>query len=782
MTEDKKEMEEKRVKPTVIRRRAAPTPPVVPSAEKPSAPVATKAGETAVSKPTTTTITTPRAPTIVRPGAPIRITAVQPRSATAAPTITRPEQSATPVVTGKETKEEEKIRKGAKRKKSKAELELEDIQRAGGLKQFATQELTGVEGEVEPEVEPGAEPEPEPEAIPVERVYEPTRQMGQRKKSMRREFQKTQVTETSSHKKKVSIEKAISVSDLSKEMGVKVSEIIKKLMGMGMMVTANQSIDVDAATLIAADFGYEVIHTAFKEEEVLKSAQVKVGDQKNTKLRSPVVTVMGHVDHGKTSLLDKIRKTNVTAGEAGGITQHIGAYQVHTKGGNITFIDTPGHAAFTRMRARGAQITDIVVLVVAADDGIMPQTIEAIDHAKAAGVPIIVAMNKMDKPQADVEKVKRGLADKALVSEDWGGDVICCPVSAKSGDGLDHLLEMILLVGQMKELKATFEGTARGVVIESRLDKGRGVVASVLIQSGLLKHGDSIVAGLSYGRVRAMTNDAGEAVKEAGPSQPIEILGLQDVPEAGEELFVVASEKDARQVFDTRLAEQRKKDLGGTAKLTLESLQALIATGESKELGLVVKADVDGSREALVESLQALGTEEVKIKIIHSGTGAITENDCLLARASNAIIIGFNVSAEGKARKFAKEEGIEILSHAIIYEVLDEIKKAMQGLLKPKTKETVMGRGLVKLVFRVTKVGAIAGLGVTDGVIQRSNQIRLIRDGKIIYTGKISSLKHFKDDVREISSGNECGLGIENFNDLKEGDEIEAFKIETVPA
>ncbi|MBI4125516.1 MAG: translation initiation factor IF-2, partial [Deltaproteobacteria bacterium] len=568
-------------------------------------------------------------------------------------------------------------------------------------------------------------------------------------------------------------------SELSQEMGVKSSELIKKLMNLGLMATANQSIDTDTATLIATDYGYEVQHTAFKEEEVLKTPP-KEESKEGWRPRAPVVTVMGHVDHGKTSILDKIRKTKVAEGEAGGITQHIGAYEVHLEKGNITFIDTPGHQAFTRMRARGARVTDIVVLVVAADDGIMPQTVEAIDHAKAAGVPIVVAINKIDKPQADSEKVKRGLSEHGLVSEDWGGDVICVQTSAKSGQGLDQLLEMILLTAQMQELKAPFEGPGHGVLIETRMEKGRGAEATLLVQRGIVSVGDYVVAGLHYGKVRAMTAAGGGAVAKAHPSQAVGLLGLQGVPEAGDELFVVADEKDAKQIAQERQAKQRKAGLATTAKLSLEALQEQISKGEVHELPLVIKADVAGSKEALAEALNKLSTEKVSVKIIHSGTGGITESDVTLAQASKAVIVGFNVVPEGKARALAEQEGIDIRFHSIIYEVLDDIQKAMTGLLKPAIREKFLGRAEIKQVFKVSKVGNIAGCQVSDGTIRRNAPVRLVRDGAIVYEGKISSLKRFKDDAREATTGMECGIGIEKFNDIKEGDVIECFVKEEV--
>ena len=737
MDSDKKPIVEQRIKPTVIRRRAKEEPP-----PPPPAPVKTEV---------------PVQPLPEKPAAPVFV------ETEVAPPILH--------LTAKE--KEEKAKKAAKKKKSKAELELEDIQRAGGLKQFAQQTL-GSEEETEPEIE-----SPEKTFEPsIERIFEPTHVgSGRRKKPIRREFKQTQITETNVAKKVIRIQNAITISELSQSMGIKSSELIKKLMGLGMMATTNQNLDVDTVTLLATDYGFEVQHTAFKEEEVLK-ATAKETEDVDLQWRAPVVTVMGHVDHGKTSLLDAIRKTKVTEKEAGGITQHIGAYEVTIPKGQITFIDTPGHQAFTQMRARGAQVTDIVVLVVAADDGLMPQTIEAINHAKAANVSIIVAINKIDKPQADPEKVKRQLTEHGLVAEDWGGDIVCVPTSAKTGQGLDHLLEMILLTAEVKELKANVSGRAKGVVIEARLDKGRGPVATALIQSGILRVGDFVVAGLTYGRARAMLQADGTSVEKAGPSKPVGLIGLNAVPEAGEELFVVEDERDAKRIVEMRQAKKRSSELSKSTKFSLESLQEQISKGETHELPLVIKGDVAGSVEALTEALTGMSNNQVTVKTLHSGIGGITENDVMLARASRAVIIGFNVAPEGKARALAEQEGIEIRLHNIIYEVMDDIKNAMEGLLAPKITEKFLGRANVKQVFKISKVGTIAGCMVSDGIIRRNCQLRLIRDGQIIYQGKPASLKRFKDDAREVTAGMDCGIGIENFNDIKEGDVLEAFIME----
>lgn len=738
---EKKRMDEKRVKPTVIRRRAsAPPPPVV------ATPQVVK------------TIEQKRDPASEE----AKPALVQGESVTS-----QQKEATSPVaeqeipLTGIVKEKEEKIKKGGvKKKKSKAELDLEEIQRAGGLMKYAEEERVDWE----------------PPSV-VERVFEPTLTMGRRKKAHRREFKRTEITETKASKKIIRMEQGITVSEISQAMGVKSADLIKKLMGWGVMATANQALDVDTATLLASEYGHEVQHTAFKEEEVLQ--QVQTPTTQEIRSRAPIVTIMGHVDHGKTSLLDAIRKTKVTEQEAGGITQHIGAYEVLLPQGPITFIDTPGHEAFTRMRARGAKVTDIVILVVAADDGIMPQTVEAIDHAKAAGVPIIVAINKIDKPQSDLERVKRGLTEHGLVPEDWGGDCICVGTSAKTGQGLHQLLEMILLVAQMRELKANFSGLARGIILESRLDKGRGVVATVLVQEGFLKVGGYAVAGLSHGKIRAMMRADGSLVKQAHPSMPVEILGLQEVPLAGDAFFVVESERDAKHISQTRQTKKRAQELAGSSKLTLETLQEKIVKGEIEELPIVLKADVGGVEEALVEALNRLSTEKVKVKILHHGTGGITENDVILAQASQAVIVGFNVVPESKARKLAETSGIVILSHSIIYEVLDAIKKAMQGLLAPTLTEKFMGRAEVRQVFKISKTGTIAGLMVTEGLIRRGLKVRLIREGAIVYQGNIASLKRFKEDVREVSQGMECGLGIENFGDIKEKDIIETIQIES---
>jgi len=575
-------------------------------------------------------------------------------------------------------------------------------------------------------------------------------------------------------KRKIRIEESIRLSDLAHQMGVKAQELIKVLFGMGVLATINQSLDFDTAALVASEFHYEVEKVGFSEEVFLVPQETDAPESLHP--RPPVVTIMGHVDHGKTSLLDAIRQTNVASGEAGGITQHIGAYHVRTPRGEVVFLDTPGHEAFTTMRARGAQVTDIVVLVVAADDGVMEQTREAINHARAANVPIVVAVNKMDKPGADPDRVKRELADLGLLAEDWGGDTIFAYVSAKKRTGLDELLELILLQAEVLELKANPEKPGRGHVIEARLDKGRGPVATVLVQEGQIRQGDAFVCGLFSGKVRAMFNDQGRSIKVAGPSMPAEIQGLEGVPEAGDEFVVVADEKVARRIAEERRMKQRERELAKESKVTLEGFLAAKAGGEAQSLNIVLKADVQGSQEAIAEALRKLSTDEVKIGIVHAGTGAISESDILLASASNAIVIGFNVRPTARIKEIAEQEKVDIRFYDIIYKLVDDIKAAMSGMLSPDVKEVYLGQADVLQTFLVPKVGTVAGCMVNDGKIKRSANARLLRDGVVVYTGRIASLKRFKEDAREVAKGYECGIGLENFNDIKVGDVIEAFE------
>ena len=594
-----------------------------------------------------------------------------------------------------------------------------------------------------------------------------------------KEQKKTEITTPRASKRVVRISGAITVGELAKAMGVKAGEIIKKLMDSGMMATINQALDIDTATLIASDFEYNVENVAFDAESMLEVEHETQADEP-VQPRPPVVTIMGHVDHGKTSLLDAIRQTNVTAQEAGGITQHIGAYSVDVHGRIVTFLDTPGHEAFTSMRARGAKVTDIVVLVVAADDGVMPQTVEAINHARAASVPIIVAINKIDKPDANIEKIKQGLTDYGLVAEDWGGDTICVPVSAKTKDGIPQLLEMLLLQADVLELKANPDKLARGTIVEAKLDRGRGPVATVLVQEGTLKVGAPFVCGGNYGRVRAMVDDKGHKVDTAGPSMPVEILGLQGVPEAGSPFVAVTDEATARQVAEHRRGKQREATLVKTAKVSLEDLYQQIQAGDVKELRVVIKGDVQGSVEAVTDALTRLSTDEVRLNVIHASVGGITESDALLASASNAVVIGLNVRPESKAAEIAEREGVDVRLYTVIYDALNEIRDAMEGLLEPTVREKTVGRAEVRQVFNVPSSGTVAGSFVVDGKITRNASVRLVRDHVVVYTGKIISLRRFKEDAREVQSGYECGIGLENYQDMKVGDVIEAFEVERV--
>lgn len=589
---------------------------------------------------------------------------------------------------------------------------------------------------------------------------------------------KNNSTENTSNK--IIFSGSLKVSELAKKLGKEPSELIKKLFMLGIMATINQDLDKDTIELLASDYGVEVEEEVIVDENDFESFIDEADDEANLQERPPVVTIMGHVDHGKTTLLDYIRKSKVTAGEAGGITQHIGAYQVEIEGKKITFLDTPGHAAFTTMRARGAQVTDITIIVVAADDGVMPQTVEAINHAKAAEVPIIIAVNKMDKESANPDRVMQELTEHGIVSEAWGGDTIFVPISALNGNGVDQLLEMILLVSEVEEYKANPTRKALGTVIEAELDKGKGAVATLLIQNGTLKVGDPIVVGTSFGRVRAMVNDLGRRIKEAGPSMPVEITGLNEVPQAGDRFMVFADEKRARQVGEARASQAVLQQRSESSKLSLEDLFAQIQEGNVKEINLIVKADVQGSVEAMAASLQKIEVEGVKVKIIHTGAGAITESDVILASASNAIIIGFNVRPDVNAKRTADLENVDIRLHRIIYKAIEEIEAAMKGMLDPEFEEKVIGQAEVRQVFKVSKVGTIAGCYVTDGKITRDSGVRLIRDGIVVFEGQLDTLKRFKDDVKEVATNYECGITIEKYNDIKEGDVIEAYVMEEI--
>lgn len=578
--------------------------------------------------------------------------------------------------------------------------------------------------------------------------------------------------------KKVIVRGTMTVGELAKLLHKDASEVIKKLFLMGVMTTINQELDLDTIQLIADDYKVEVELKLPVQEDPFEE-QEEVEDEANLVIRPPVVTIMGHVDHGKTTLLDSIRKTNVSGGEAGGITQHIGAYQVEINNKKITFLDTPGHEAFTMMRARGAKVTDITIIVVAADDGVMPQTVEAISHAKAAGVPIIVAVNKIDKPDANPDRVKQELTEYELVPEEWGGDTIFVNLSAKQRIGIEELLEMILLVAEVNEFKANPNKQARGTVIEAELDKGRGPVARILVQQGTLRIGDALVAGTSFGRVRTMVNDRGRRLKEAGPSTPIEITGMAEVPQAGDPFIAFEDERKARSIADKRSTTLRESQLGANTRVTLDDLFQHIKDGEMKELNVIIKADVQGSAEALRGSLQKIEVEGVRVKILHSGVGAITESDVILATASNAIVIGFNVRPDAQAKLTAEQEHVDVRLHRIIYKIVEEIEQAMKGMLDPEYKEAIIGHAEVRNIFKINKQ-AIAGCMVIDGKIARNAEVRVIRDNIVIFEGKLDSLKRFKDDAKEVAQGYECGIMLEKFNDMKEGDVIEAFVMETV--
>src|SRR5216117_2435321 len=594
-----------------------------------------------------------------------------------------------------------------------------------------------------------------------------------------KEQKKTEITVPRASKRVIRISEVITVADLARAMGVKAGDVLKKLLDMGMMATINQALDHDTAALVAAEFEHQVDNVAFDVEQMLEAAEAAGGEEKAV-VRAPVVTMMGHVDHGKTSLLDAIRSTNVAEGEAGGITQHIGAYTVEVNGRQVTFLDTPGHEAFTAMRARGAKVTDIVVLVVAADDGVMPQTIEAIHHARAAEVPVVVAINKIDKHEANQEKVKQELVAQAVVPEEYGGDSPFVPVSAKTGAGIDTLLEQVLLQAEVLELKAPVDTLAKGLVIEARLDKGRGPVATVLVQSGTLQIGDAFVCGTQYGRVRAMMSDKGQRIEAAGPSTPVEILGLGGVPEAGDTFVAVQDDQKARQVAEHRRTKQREAEMAKTAKVSLDDLYQQIQTGAVKELKVVLKADVQGSVEATSDALRRLSTDDVRLNVLHGSVGGITESDVLLASASNAVVIGFNVRPEPKAAALAEREGVDIRLYTIIYEALNDVRDALEGLLEPTLQEKVLGRAEVRQTFTVSGIGQVAGCFVAEGKILRGAKARLLRDHVVVHDGRIASLKRSKEDAREVAGGYECGMSLEGYQDVKAGDVIEAYEVEQV--
>ncbi|MBW2690597.1 MAG: translation initiation factor IF-2, partial [Deltaproteobacteria bacterium] len=615
-------------------------------------------------------------------------------------------------------------------------------------------------------------------------VFEPGRGGYKKKRGGKhaKQGKQTEVTVSKAIKRIVRISDSITVGELAKRMGVKAKELIAELMRQGSMVTINHPLDFDSAAILASEFNHEVENVAFDEETILEVEPTKEVEDKaeDLKVRPPIVTIMGHVDHGKTSLLDAIREANVTEGEAGGITQHIGAYDVDLDGKKVTFLDTPGHEAFTAMRARGAGVTDIVILVVAADDGVMPQTKEAINHSKAADVPIIIAINKIDKPDANPERVKQELTEFELVPEEWGGDTIFVEVSAKQKTNLDTLLEMVLLQAEVLELQANPNKRAKGSIVEARLDKGRGPIATVLVQDGTLKVGDAIVAGMHFGRVRSMLSATGSQVKEAGPAFPVEVTGLGGVPNAGDTFHAVDNEKAAKDVSQHRQSKQREIDLSKSSKVSLDQLFAKMQEGDVEELSVIVKADVQGSVEAVRDALEKLSTDACKLNVIHTGVGGISESDVTLATASNAIVLGFNVRPETKAKSLAEIEKVDIRLYAVIYDAVNDIRDAMEGLLAPTLKEKDLGRVEVRDTFHVSRVGTIAGCYVVDGKIIRNAKTRLVRDSVVVWEGKLSSLKRFKDDVKEVGNGYECGIGLENYNDIKVGDVIEVFTIEEV--
>ncbi len=612
-------------------------------------------------------------------------------------------------------------------------------------------------------------------------VFEPDR-MPRRGKRPSRSVKKTEITVSKAIKRIIRISDVITVGDLAKRMGIKANELIRELMSQGEMVTINHPLDYETAAMLATEFKYEVENVAFDEDTLLEHVEksTKEEDQSEATTRPPVVTIMGHVDHGKTSLLDAIRATSVTDGEAGGITQHIGAYDVDVNGKKVAFLDTPGHEAFTAMRARGAKVTDIVVLVVAADDGVMPQTKEAINHSKAAGVPIIVAVNKIDKENANPDRVKQELTEFEMVPEDWGGDTIFVDVSAKQKTNIDQLLEMILLQAEVLDLKAVTDKRAKGSVVEARLDKGRGPITTVLVQEGTLKIGDPIVSGAHYGRVRTMVDDRGAVVEAAGPSCPVEVTGLSGVPGAGDSFHSVDDEKTAKDVAQHRQTKMRESELAKHSKISLEDLYAKIQEGDVKELKVVIKADVQGSVEAVKESLSKLSTDNCRLIPLHTAVGGITESDIILATASDAIVLGFNVRPETKALRLAESEGVDVRLYSIIYDSVEDIRDAMEGLLEPTFKETPLGRVEVRETFHVSKIGTIAGCYVEDGKILRNAKARLVRDSVVVWEGELSSLKRFKDDAKEVQSGYECGIGLVNYNDIKVGDVIEAYEMQEV--
>jgi len=775
--DSEKEIIEKRVKPTVIRRRVRTLEVKVETPPPPLAVVEPEVVKGEISKAKEKEEKAePEEPTVSVEAKAEGREALPPRPVEAVQRQAALKEAVEGAGVKKETAEQKS--KEAPLKKVEVKLqekeELLERERLGPLakkkgfikKRKRIEERTLVEEEGEGEKVEGKE------AAPGFRPFRPMK-----RKVVLKTPKKTEVTVPKPIKRIIRIAEVIAVGDLAKRMGVKGGELIKKLMEMGVLVNINQLIDADVASLVASEFGYEVEKVSLERQELLER---KEDLPEQLKPRPPVVTIMGHVDHGKTMLLDSIRKTNVMGGEAGGITQHIGAYDVQLENGHVVFIDTPGHEAFTAMRARGAQVTDVVVLVVAAEDGMMPQTKEAIDHARAAKVPIVVAINKIDKPTANPEKVKKDLSDYGLVPEQWGGNTLFAEVSAKQKTGIKELLDLILLQAEVLELRANPDKPARGVIIESKLDKGRGPVATLMVQEGTLKIGDAFIAGSHYGRVRAMRNDKGQKIEEAHLSIPMEVVGFTDIPEAGETFIVVSEERMAKQISLYRQEKIREKELSKLSKVSLEELYDKIKKGEVKELNVIIKADVQGSIEAVKEALKKLSTDAVKVNILHDAVGGITETDVNLASASNAIIIGFNVRPGPKAQILADQEHVDVRTYSVIYDAITDIKNALEGLLEPTYKEHILGRAQVIQIFNVRKLGTVGGSLVTDGKVVRGSHARLLRDNVVVYDGRIGSLKRFKDDMKDCSQGLECGIGIENFNDIKLGDVIESYEMEEV--
>jgi translation initiation factor IF-2 len=797
--EGKVEVEERRIQPTVIRRRKRVTEPELPLEEEAAAEAEQSAPEVPspieAARPSEVKEEVPAAKRQVKKEPPqkeprvVKIPREKTRPARvvgrvdlkqrAEPTppakapakaTSRAPQKGTPVRERKAPAVVEQLPLEVPLEKAtrerKAKKEKEELEEKARRKFRRRREVITIEEEVIEEV---------PVPRKGERVF--TAHRPAKKKVVTRPRLKTQITTPKAIKKVIKISEVISVGELAQRMGAKVGEVVKRLMALGLTATVNQTIDVDTAALMATEFGYEVESVAIDVDKILQ----RIEDTPDTLLaRPPVVTIMGHVDHGKTMLLDAIRKSHLVDAEAGGITQHIGAYKVELDKGTIVFIDTPGHEAFTAMRARGAQVTDIVVLVVAADDGVMPQTIEAINHAKAAEVPIIAAINKIDKPDADPERVKRDLSELGLVPEEWGGHTLYAQVSAKKRTGIDAFLELILLQAEMLDLKENPAKPGRGVVVEARLDRGRGPVGTVMVQEGTLKPGDVFVSGETYGRVKAMLDERGKQVKEAGPATPIEVVGFTDIPRAGDDFIGVEGEKVAKEVSLCRQRRPRGETGVRPERLSLEDLYDRIQQGEAKELRVVLKGDTHGSIQAIQEALERLSTDEVRIQVIHQGVGGISETDVTLAAASDAIIVGFNVSPLGKARKVAEQEQVDIRLYTIIYEVIEDVEKALKGLLGPIKKEVILGRAEVREIFSVSKIGAIAGSFVNEGKMVRGADVRLFRNGDVVHEGKISSLRRFKDDVREVQAGYECGVGVEGYDAWEPGDTIEAFTYEEV--